>query len=104
MKISSETSAVLSGKLSSSMEICCSGLILSARWAVFSETVSDGLHMIVLPDRESAEYCASDLYNMIEGDRIFFMPDSGRSLEKSNYKSSLGVQHILPVHRHGDKP
>ena len=99
MKISSETSAVLSGKLSSSMEICCSGLILSARWAVFSETVSDGLHMIVLPDRESAEYCASDLYNMIEGDRIFFMPDSGRSLEKSNYKSSLGVQRTSALGR-----
>jgi transcription-repair coupling factor (superfamily II helicase) len=55
--------------------------------------------MIVLPDRESAEYCASDLYNMIEGDRIFFMPDSGRSLEKSNYKSSLGVQRTSALGR-----
>ena len=51
----------------------------------------------MLPDKESAEYCAADLYNLIEGDRVFFLPDSGKSLEKSNYKSTLSVQRTSAV-------
>ncbi len=79
-------------RLSSSMEIFCSGLFLSARWFVVSQLDHEGVQMIILPDKESAEYCAADLYNLIEGDRVFFLPDSGKSLERSNYKSSLSVQ------------
>ncbi len=74
------------------METFCSGLFLSARWFVVSQLDHEGIQLIVLPDKESAEYCAADLYNLVEGDRVFFLPDSGKSLEKSNYKSSLGVQ------------
>ncbi len=74
------------------METFCSGLFLSARWFVVSQLDNDGLQMIILPDKESAEYCAADLYNLVEGDRVFFLPDSGKSLERSNYKSSLSVQ------------
>lgn len=51
----------------------------------------------MLPEKEAAEYCSSDLYNLVEGDRIFYLPDSGRSVEKSNYKSSLGVQRTSAV-------
>ena len=50
------------------------------------------MNVIVMPDRESAEYCASDLYSLTEGDIVFFLPHSGRGVERSNYKSSLGVQ------------
>ena len=75
----------------------CRGLFLSARWFVFSEAVSDGMHVIVLPNKESAEYCAADLYHLIEGDRVFFLPESGRSVERSNYKSSLGVQRTSAI-------
>ena len=53
--------------------------------------------MIVLPDRDSAEYCASDLYSLIKGDNVFFLPDSGRNLERSNYKSSLSVQRTSAI-------
>ena len=73
-------------------EIFCSGLFLSARWFIVSQLDHDGIQMILMPDRESAEYCAGDLYNLIEGDNVFFIPDSGRKLERSNYKSSLSVQ------------
>ena len=73
-------------------EIFCSGLFLSARWFIVSQLDHDGIQMILMPDRESAEYCAGDLYNLIEGDNVFFLPDSGRKLERSNYKSSLSVQ------------
>ncbi len=74
------------------METFCSGLFLSARWFVVSQLDHDGIQLLILPDKESAEYCAADLYNLIEGDSVFFLPDSGKSLEKSNYKSSLSVQ------------
>lgn len=72
--------------------VYCQGLFLSARWFAVSEAVQDGLQLLVLPDKEAAEYCAADLYPLIEGDRVFFLPDSGKKVERSNYKSSLSVQ------------
>ena len=77
----------------------CRGLYLSARWFVFSETVNAGMHVIVLPNKEAAEYCAADLYHLVEGDRVFFLPESGRSVERSNYKSSLGVQRTSAINK-----
>jgi transcription-repair coupling factor (superfamily II helicase) len=55
------------------------------------------LHLVVLPDSESAEYCSSDLYNIVEGDCVFFLPVSGKGVERSNYKSSLGVQRTSAI-------
>ena len=92
MLISSNSSAVLQKKLENAPEVFCSGLFLSARWAVLSQVAQEGLHLVVLPTRESAEYCSADLYNLVEGDCVFFLPESGKSVERSNYKSSLGVQ------------
>ena len=83
--------------MGSKSETFCSGLFLSARWFVVSGLDHDGIQMIVMPDRESAEYCAVDLYNLIEGDCVFFLPDSGRKLEKSNYKASLSVQRTSAI-------
>ena len=97
MLISTKSVNKLAEKLDSSSEIFCSGLFLSARWFVVSQFDHDGMQLIVLPDKESAEYCAADLYNLIEGDRVFFLPDSGRNLEKSNYKSTLGVQRTSAI-------
>ena len=99
MLISSESVNLLAEKISSLDEVFCSGLFLSARWFVVSQLDYDGIQLVVLPDKESAEYCAADLYNLIEGDNVFFLPDSGKSLEKSNYKSSLGVQRTSAVGR-----
>ena len=64
---------------------------------VVSQLDYQGFQVIVLPDRDSAEYCASDLYSLIKGDNVFFLPDSGRNLEKSNYKSSLSVQRTSAI-------
>ena len=97
MLISSDSVKTITDRISSSPEIFCSGLFLSARWFVVSQIDYDGLQLIVLPDKDSAEYCAADLYNLVEGDKVFFLPDSGRSIEKSNYKSSLGVQRTSAV-------
>ena len=97
MLISTESINRLAENISSSDETFCSGLFLSARWFAVSQLDNDGFQMIVLPDKDSAEYCAADLYNLIEGDRIFFLPDSGKTLERSNYKSTLGVQRTSAI-------
>ena len=97
MLISAKSVNKLAENIVSSSETFCSGLFLSARWFVVSQLDHDGLQLIVLPDKESAEYCAADLYNLIEGDKVFFLPASGKNLEKSNYKSSLGVQRTSAI-------
>ncbi len=97
MLISQKPAAILQNKLQKSSEVFCSGLFLSARWAVLSQAASENTQLVILPDRESAEYCSADLYNLIEGDCIFFLPESGKSVERSNYKSSLGVQRTAAI-------
>ena len=83
--------------MDSSNEVHCSGLFLSARWFVVSQTGIGGINFIVLPDRDSAEYCSSDLYGAVSGDSVFFLPDSGKNIEKSNYKASLSVQRTSAI-------
>ena len=102
MLISSSSVSELKDRLESKDKVFCSGLFLSARWFVYSETVDKGLNLIILPDYDSAQYCASDLYSIIEGDRVFFFPASGRGVEKSNYKSSLGVQRTSAIKKISD--
>ena len=97
MLISSKSVTLLSEKVSVNMETFCSGLFLSARWFAVSQFDHDGIQVIVLPDKDSAEYCAADLYNLMEGDCVFFLPDSGKKLERSNYKSTLGVQRTSAI-------
>ena len=97
MLISVNSSALLQKKLQNGEEAFCSGLFLSARWAVLSQVAKKGTQLILLPTRESAEYCSADLYNMVEGDCVFFLPESGKSVERSNYKSSLGVQRTAAI-------
>lgn len=67
-------------------------MFLSARWFVVGNVAYRGLNLIILPSDESAQYCASDLYNIVEGDRVYYLPASGKRLEKSNYKATLNVQ------------
>ena len=97
MLISTKSINQLAERIGKSKEVFCSGLFLSAKWFAVSQYDYDGVQMIVLPDKETAEYCAADLYNLIEGDNVFFLPDSGKSLERSNYKSSLGVQRTSAI-------
>ena len=97
MLISSKSVTQLADKIKGGVDIFCSGLFLSARWMVVSQLDHQGLQVIVLPDRDSAEYCASDLYSLVKEDNVFFLPDSGRNLEKSNYKSSLSVQRTSAI-------
>ena len=97
MLISKKSSAQLQEQLQKREEVFCSGLFLSARWMVVSQVAREGVHLILMPTRESAEYCSADLYNMVEGDCVFFLPELGKSVERSNYKSSLGVQRTAAI-------
>jgi len=97
MLISSSSCEKLKKHIQAGHSVACRGLFLSARWFVFSQIVSEGCHLIILPDKEAAEYCCSDLYNLIEGDRVFFLPESGKNVERSNYKSSLAVQRTTAI-------
>ena len=97
MLISTDSVNTLTKRIETADEVFCCGLFLSARWFAVSQLDHDGFQMIVLPDKDSAEYCAADLYNLIEGDRVFFLPDSGKTLERSNYKSTLGVQRTSAI-------
>ena len=98
MLISEQGTAALQDALAGGQnEIFCQGLFLSARWFVLSQARGAGMSLVVMPDKESAEYCASDLYNLIDGDKVFFLPDSGRNAVRSNYKSSLGVQRTSAI-------
>ena len=100
MLISSGASENLKKTISSGQkDIWCSGLYLSARWFVLSRTAEKGIHFVILPTREAAEYCAADLYNMVQGDRVFFLPASGKNIERSNYKASLGVQRTSALNK-----
>ena len=100
MLISQNSCAALSKYIDSGeRKIFCSSLYLSAKWMVISQVVKKGLHIVVLPDKESAEYCCSDLYSFVDGDNVFFLPESGKNIERSNYKSSLAVQRTSALSR-----
>ena len=97
MLISSKSTSELASRLSVRKEVYCKGLFLSARWFVLSQVAKEGTNVVILPDKESAEYCASDLYDLVEGDIVFYLPDSGKVVEKSNFKSSVGVQRTSAI-------
>ena len=99
MLISTKSIENLAKRLESAGEIFCSGLFLSAKWFTVSSLDYEGIQVIMLPDKDSAEYCAADLYNLVEGDNVFFLPHSGKALEKSNYKASLSVQRTSAIGR-----
>jgi len=99
MLISSSSCEILRDRILSDKEVFCRGIYLSARWFVLSQIINDSFNLIVLPNREAAEYCCADLYYLIEGDSVFFLPTSGKNIERSNYKSTLGVQRTAAIEK-----
>ena len=97
VNIADSSSSLLAERMAAGGVLWCSGLFLSARWFVMSSLARKGVHLVVMPNAEAAEYCASDLYTLVDGDRVFYLPDSGRNIERSNYKSSLTVQRTSAI-------
>lgn len=92
MFISRKQTEFLEQQIAERNNIYCNGLFFSARWFVLSSVKSDNLNFIILPSRDDAEYCACDLYNLVDGDRVFFLPDSATNHQKSNFKDTASVQ------------
>lgn len=106
MLISKGNTSELKKMIEGGKDVCCSGLHFSSRWFLLSSVSSGRFNFIILPTREEAEYCACDLYNIIEGDRVFFLPDSAINLQKSSFKSTVEVQRtsaITEISRYKDK-
>lgn len=99
MLISTNSCESVRSRILSDKKVFCRGLFLSARWFVFSQIAESGYHLVILPNQESAEYCCSDLYTLIEGDNVYYLPTSGKSVERSNYKSTLGVQRTAAINK-----
>lgn len=97
MLISKKSSEQLKRNVLNNVNSYCSGLFLSARWFIVSLFDEKRINFIILPSRDSAEYCANDLYNMVEGDKVFYMPDSAVNLHKSNIKATIGVQRTSAI-------
>lgn len=92
MFISRKQTEFLEQQIAEKKNVYCNGLFFSARWFVLSSIKSDNLNFIILPSRDDAEYCACDLYNLVDGDRVFFLPDSATNHQKSNFKDTASVQ------------
>ena len=99
MLINKKSTSLLKSRIQNQNEVFCRSLFMSARWFVLSQAADNVLNFIILPNKEAAEYCSSDLYGLIEGDNVFFLPSSGKGVEKSNYKSSLSVQRTSAVEK-----
>ena len=99
MLVNEKSTSLLVSRLSSQKEVFCRSLFLSARWFVLTQAAKSGLHLVILPNKEAAEYCSADLYSLTEGDKVFYLPSSGKNIERSNYKSSLGVQRTSAVEK-----
>ena len=99
MAVNSRQTQQLRERIGKGGEVFCRSLFLSARWFVLTDAAPECLNFIILPGREAAEYCSADLYSLTEGDTVFFLPASGKNIEHSNYKSSLGVQRTSAIER-----
>lgn len=97
MLISSKASLLLEDKIKTGENVFCKGLFLSAKWFVVSQAAPKKANIIILPSQEAAQYCCADLYDIIEEDCVFYFPDSGNGIERSNYKSSISVQRTAAI-------
>lgn len=78
-------------------KIYCKGIFLSAKGFLVSELAGKGVYVVVMPTRETAEYMANDLYNLLESQDIYYIPENVKAVEKSSYKSTLSVQRTTAI-------
>lgn len=56
--------------------IAINGLYSSAKAFAIASSVNDGIHIILLNNREDAAYCSTDLNYLINKEEVFFFPSS----------------------------
>ena len=98
MFISSEKTAEVSRAFAQSApEIYVNGLYLSSKSFLVDAVADSGIHVILMPDKENAEYFASDIYNIRKSESIYLLPVSGARLEKSARKATCNVQRTAAI-------
>lgn len=55
-------------------KIVLEGLYSSAKAFAISAAATQGIHIVLLNNREDAVYCSGDLYKLIDINRVFFFP------------------------------
>lgn len=85
-------------KKSSKEQLILEGLYSSAKALAMSSAMQEGLHLVLLNDKEEAAYCSNDLCNLLDKDSVFFYPSSVNSSLKNTVKnSSQQVQRTAAV-------
>lgn len=77
-----------------------SGLYSSAKAFAIADSVrrKDGVHLVVLADRDDASGCVNDLYNIIGDENVFFFPPSDVRTVKGTAKDmSAKVQRTAAI-------
>lgn len=78
-------------------EIRIEGLYLSSKSFVADAVIDGGMNVVLMPDRESAENFASDIYNIRKSESVYLLPVSGAKLEKSARKATYNVQRTSAI-------
>ena len=78
--------------------ITADGLYSSAKAFAMAASIKNGLHFVLLNNREDASYCSCDLYNLIDRECVFFFPGSSNHSAKGEKKnSSFQVQRTSAI-------
>ncbi|MFA5642828.1 MAG: hypothetical protein WC945_08910, partial [Bacteroidales bacterium] len=79
-------------------KIVLEGLYSSAKAFAISAAAKQGVHIVLLNNREDAVYCSGDLYKLIDTERVFFFPSSKNySLKNIKKDSSHQVQRTAAI-------
>ncbi len=74
------------------------GLYSSAKALAMASAMQDGLHLVLLNNKEDAAYCSNDLCNLMDKEQVFFLPSSSNfNLKNSIKDSSHQVQRTAAI-------
>lgn len=74
------------------------GLYSSAKAFAMSSAMQEGLHLVLLNNKEDAAYCSNDLYSLLDKESVYFFPSSVNfSLKNSVKDSSHQVQRTAAI-------
>lgn len=79
-------------------ELLLKGLYSSAKAYLLSSVIKRGIHLVVLDNKENANGCANDLYQLSEEENIFLLPSSSaRKIGNSVKDASMRVQRTAAI-------
>ena len=84
------------------------GLCASSKAYTVSEAATEGIHILLLNNREDALYFSSDLYSLMDRERVFFFPSSanysvkGRAKDPSHQVQRTAAIDALKSYKEGD--